>query len=296
MEYNVYLDGEDTGKILRGYEYNSDLIGNLVSFEDLIEAFGGEYTYSPVNSLIKFNNEAVDHYSSVNYSWGTFRLDGKSYRIMIQYPPSETTEYQYFYMSLVDENAEAPTEFFLSNRQSGYYVDDEIYVPIEYAYYIAQLESKMMNFDNGAFNIKTFDFEREEQILDEQFPDGGHLKLNDERWPDNTRTREDFYEGSSKEFIDAFMAVKGYIETHISYGYSIPCEAAKEYCGLLLLGAYRLGSIGYDLYMDYNEDLEAYVVYNKDYSRLIDGTDEDRDKELRLIVVIAYDGKMIYYY
>ncbi|MCC8013751.1 MAG: hypothetical protein LIO87_01020 [Eubacterium sp.] len=296
-EYEIYSDGEETGKILRGYEFNFAGIENLVSFKDLIEAFGGEYTYSPVNKLITFNNKNVDNRSYALYSWGKIQLDGHTYRMMIDACISDIEEYEEFPITLIDENSEEYEELSLSFGQDGYYIDDEIYVPINYAYFLAQKESKMMNFDNGFFNIKSYDFREEERLLDELLPDGRRLKLNDSRFPDDASLdEENFYYDSSKDFYYAYSVLQTYTDIDLTFGYSVSDDEAKDYCKKILLGAYNLESIGYDLSVDYNEALDAYIVYNKDYADAPDGTTADRDTELRLIVVRAYDGKMIYYY
>lgn len=297
-EYPVYLDGEATGQTLRVCTADSSRVETLISFKDLIEIFGGKYR------LLFINDESIYRGSYYDYKYAEIDLDGYTYEIAGSNNLAELNPvYDEFRIRIGYKSEEDYDNYRLelsAQNLTGYYLNGEIYLLSSAAYFLSQKEGKMFNFDNDCFNIQTHDSIAEDKSLKEILPTGWHTWYKDNRGTWVTKNHDvDFYYDSTREFLFSYAETKEYVNSDITIGHSVSERDIEEYAKLIICGTYHLQEINYNLYVDYNEDLGVYIVYNKDYSNLPSGEDytsEGKDPAMRLIAIRAYDGKMVYCY
>lgn len=284
-EYTIMFDNKDTGKKITIHEY-SPKIGDVISFRAFIEAMDGSIRWEP--------NTETRHL-------GYFEFLGSEYRYESHYDlyniSNKETQFAINIYKLVGEK-----EILLgmSNGVESMYtkfIDNTIYVRLNSLRRLMPRMGYIFNIDkkNKTFNIKTYDFNSEKEILLSKFPvekfgKGFYGKEYSGYSPAYTKENLYYCNDVFEDQVSDTETMESRYYNYINQNYKNCYIQDKDEFYKDLLQAEYLTFID-DVKIYYDKDLDAYIVYNKDFMNV-----NKLDHSYKILVVRKFDNMLIYKY
>lgn len=307
ITYNLVMNGTPTRKIINIHQYVDN--DEYVDLREFVESLGGRMT--------------KEMYSFSGYNIGYFELLGSRYKYVSHFSKNtlkdlETDSKVKNYAAInypinffkYDKNCHnyihIPTN--ISENMRGKLVNNRIYVQMDRMIYILYRIGYLYNFDDETktFNVKKYDFNAEKELMYKKFPVGkfGYGLYKEANGKDfenivyhpsvDIETGKYMEEPFFNDVFDNMINNGKYMETnYIKYfdanyqSMHVVHKDADTFYKNLLEATY--GYYYDDAIVKYDNDLDAYIVSNKDFS----GVDE-LDKTYRILVVRKFDNMPLY--
>ena len=281
--YSIVINGEDTGKTINVREYDAR-VGDFVSLREFVEVLGGSITWEP--------NEETKYL-------GKFEFLNKEYKYYSHYPFDDTKDMENaFALDLFMIMEDKDVNILMNGMVESVYtkcVDGKIYIRIKSLRRLLPRMGYLFNLDkeNLCFNIKAYDFESEKKLVNEKFPVdkfGNGLygrNYNGIVLDGKTYWLSDLFCEQSSQNESLEQKYFDYINNDFTVGYIIKEEDKNTfYRGVF--EALTLTKFD-DVYIDYDEELDAYIIYNKNFYDV-----ESLDKTYKILAIRKFDNMVLY--
>ena len=284
-EYNITLNGKDIVKTINVNEY-VPCEGDYISLREFVEALGGKIEWDPC--------------FETNYL-GYFEILGTKYEYRSFWPMGSEFDNELAFNIILSTDMQGENVVISMNGWTealyAKFVDNTIYIPITSLRRLLPRMGYLFNIDKEerTFNIKAYDFEKEKELMLEKFPveifgksmygkeyvgvfqDSGEYYCDD--FFDYQATATESYENRYYDYLD---------DSYRSM-YALNNNAEEVLKNMLQAAYFTL--IDDKIKVNYDEELEAYIVYNKDYFNV-----EKLDNTYKIIVIRKYDNMVLYSY
>lgn len=285
--YSLTLNGEANGKSITVLEYASK-VGDFISLREFVEAIGGKIEWNP--------NKDTDEL-------GYFELFGRRFKYTaVHWEDFKNSENSFrIYLSMFEDNEEVMLSMNPWSEELFTKVENnKIYIGVNSLNYILPRIGYIFNINKNAqtFNIKSYDFEKEKKYMLEMFPiekvhrNDYAAEYNDYIGPSKNSDAMRYCFDIFHEQIGVNVNIKKYYRLFIDDDYKDGYFTDDEnfYKGMLQAsyGEY----IDEEIYIDYDEELESYIVYNEAFK--IDSGNFKNTAEYKIIVIRKFDSMILF--
>ena len=303
--YKIIADGENTDKVIDVYDSAG---GNWVSLRQLVESMGGS---------IKWD---FDIDKDLCYL-GTFNLFGYEYTYFCEHRfDSDLFDNRYNFNLEIFMNQDGKNLHIdvtpWSTALPARYIDDTIYVYIGIVPALFPRNGYLGSFNikDYTFNVKKYDFEKEKSLMIEKFPEEKLSNNNNYyTWEfegyaeDDSYIYEaygDFFGGKKiynnyfefeifdriyRRTLNYMSFYANYVDPHYENVYFTTENPNEQLYKDLFKACYLDDFEEYDIKVRYDEDLEAYVVYNKEYENA-----DKIDDSYAIAVIRKFDNAVLF--
>lgn len=291
VKYDIKIDGVNSNKSINVREFDPE-VGDYVSLRAFVEALGGSIEWEP-NDL----NKDLGKFELLGYKY-TMELD--SCLSSIHEIPNKYYEY-YLPINLYTEVDGKKIVFNMNNWINAISVrfeNDTIYINITSLRRLLPKMGYLINFnkDDKSVNLKTYNFDDEKRIVLEKFPiekfDLSYYSDSYEEYIEDTRDPNIYYcydifskQARSTEDIES-RYLKNVAPTYKSMYY---CDNPDENFYKELFKGLLTDSENIELSVKYDEDIDAYIIFNKPYDDV-----SVLDETYKIMAVRKYDNMIMY--
>lgn len=298
-EYRIEINGNYVGKTMKVYEYDS---GSYISLRELVEGMGGRMEWTPFPA-------------KEPYYLGSFTVFGTKFKYFSNmsfdsYDDKERYLLYDIYMSYNGKDIEIPMGNWTKSI-SGKYVNNNVLVGIQFVNAIFPRVGYIGGFckETGTFRVKKYDYTNESKLIKAKFPNTkflemhniytekykGYVKLTQREIDDSHVSRlaknsvyrcEDIYEAMFISTMNLYAKYFDYIDP--DFNYNVPADGNIEFYKNMLKAYYVDDFEGTDIKVRYDKDLDAYIIYNKEYEYA-----EKIDNSYAMIVIRRIDNALL---
>lgn len=284
--YKVIINNIDIGKSIEVNEYNPSE-GTFISLREFVQILDGNIEWRPDYDTNYLGSFQVSYYKYNFYS--QFKLN--SYEDKELYFPITIT------LEETDKDIIIPMNPW-SESVNAKYVNDKIYIPITSVRAILPRMGCLFNINknNKLISIKDYDFEQEKDLLLKKYPpekfDGG---MYDNKYEDIVLDTtglyyfQDFFTYQNNTTLNIENNYFDYIDCNYQRCYEID-KNDSVFLKNILQAAYMMW-INEEIITNYDKELDAYVIYNKDFQNI-----EKLDDSYKILIVRKYDNMILYKY
>lgn len=286
-KYDITVNGKNIEKTIEMYEY-SNKVGDFISLREIIEALGGVIEWNPnddTKELGYFELLGRRYYYESGISIDNLDIDLETY-----FPIN-----LYTYM---DDNKVLLTMSSSLESMSSRLIGDRIYINITALRRLLPRMGYLVNIngEEKTLNIKEYDFNYERELVLRKFPikKFGKSYYGDE-YEEYTLLYSDEYfcfdffceQVGATETIE--QNYYDYVNSEFRQLFVIKFDNIKFYKDMLQVahGNY----IDDEIYVDYDEELDAYIIYNKDFTKV-----DYIDDSYKILVLRRYDNMVLYFH
>lgn len=285
--FNIYINGENTGEtisILGFIPYE----GDYMPLRDFVEKLGGKIEWDPYYDI------ETEYYGYL----GWFELFGTKYTYESNLVLNTSDMKMYYYIRLSTNINGKETVIGMSLTTEDLFckmIDNRIYIPIGAARKLLPRMGYLCSIDkdNSTLSIKEYDFEKEKEIMCSKFPEEKFDKsiYNTEFDGSFYYDGEYYCDDAFTEQIDDTVTYENRYSDYIDSSYKSIYVVNKDVDTFMknMLQAACLMHIDDEITVEYDDELEAYVVYNKDFRSA-----ESLDNTYNIIVIRKYDNMVLY--
>lgn len=291
VKYDIKIDGVNSNKSINVREFAPE-VGDYVSLRAFVEALGGSIEWEP---------------NDFNRDLGRFELLGYKYTMKLHtaVPSIHEIPNKYYEYSLpiniYMEEGGKQVILTMNNWSESMFTrfeNDTIYINITSLRRFLPRMGYLINFnkDDKSVNLKTYNFDDEKRIVLDKFPvekfdlsyysDSYEEYRKDTLYP-NTYYHHDIFEmqACGAEEIES-RYLKNVDPTYKSMYY---CDNPDENFYKELFKGLLTDSENIELSVKYDEDLDAYIIFNKPYDDV-----SVLDKTYKIMAVRKYDNMIMY--
>lgn len=283
VKYNLMVNGENTGRTITINEYSSK-VGDFVSLREFVEVMGGNIKWKP---------------DSETRQLGDFEFLGTKYKYFSHYSFDEIPDIENsFAINLFMTIEDKDVNILMSNWVESMYTkftNNTIYIRLKDIRRLLPRMGYLFNVDRESqcFNIKSYDFEKEKKFILEEFPIekfGKGIYGNEYSgitMDSDTYWLSDLFLKQAEESENLEAKYYDYIDTDFKSMYTLKNNINEFYKGML--EAATLTYYSDEIKINYNKNLDAYIVCNKDYKNV-----DILDTTYKILVVRKYDNMILY--
>lgn len=283
VKYDIIFNGERINETITVDEYSAN-VGDFVSLREFVEAMGGTIVWNP---------------NPKTRELGYFEIFGIRYKYTSHYPFDDIPDIETaFAITLYRVDDDKDVMMLMSSVVESMYTkftDGRIYIRFTSIRRLLPRMGYLFNLDknNRTFNIKSYDFEKEKNTVLDKFPI--------EKFGENIYGKkyiDIYYDTVIYSQMDLFLkqvedteAMENryfnYIDKDFKHLYVVKDNIYDFYKGML--EAVNLTYFDSEVKVDYDKELDAYIIYNKDFRN----TDE-LDFSYKILVIRKYDNMILY--
>lgn len=283
VKYDITMNGENTNKTISVDEYSPN-VGDFVSLREFVEVMGGTIEWAP------------DPETRV---LGYFEIFGTKYKYTSHYPFDDIPDMETaFAITLYRVDDDKDVMISMSSAVESMYtkfINGRIYIRFTSIRRLLPRMGYLFNLDknNRTFNLKTYDFDKEKNLVLTKFP----VEKFGESIYGKTYAGISEFSGEYGE-MDLFLKqaddtefmeyrYSNYIDSDFKRLYVVNDNEYDFYKGML--EAQNLTYFDTEVKVDYDNELDAYIVYNKDFRNV-----DELDFSYKILVIRKYDNMILY--